>query len=578
VETQSAIRAFQSVLSTFKFIEPSSFSEDFAIKRFQKKFQVPSDSSLSDASTLSEICWDNYITNDEALPSLRNIPPEWYKARDFLHRNLGTLKLEQPHFPKGSEFSPTGGKNSIEARLAVSNWTSTYENFEAFSKLCYNHMALKRAVRRRYNKWYARKGFDITRRQADAYLYTRFSKLEQRGMAFAVFSWKLRQITTFVQGGRFATVPKNNEKVRPINIEPFANILTQKQVGDWIRHQIEVLYGLDLDRLADVHRIRIKHVDCISTIDLKDASDSISMDLCRFLLPGRLYNALVERRCSMTLGHDRNYHVTRKISSMGNGFTFELMSLILVTICRVLDPDASVFGDDIIIATPKAARLMELLVAVGLKVNNEKSFTDGPFRESCGGNYHRDEGYIESYDFEYPITIGDCVLTWNKVVRLAPIYPSFQRLYDSLFRVLPEALQGGPCREFQQCDTLELVGHKAFRTSETRVTFPMFFVTHRLGKSNVRKLSKEITEILHGYQLEPHEFQLVPGFEFKSELRTRTLQKVHPNRHWAKYLMYLQACRVSKDVLSGSGEWVKVWYVKSAERTFRCSSLLDFAT
>lgn len=47
----------------------------------------------------------------------------------------------------------------------------------------------------------------------------------------------------------------------------------------------------------------------------------------------------------------------------------------------------SVFGDDIIVRVEQVDRTVALLEAVGLKVNASKSFTKGPFRESCGGDY-----------------------------------------------------------------------------------------------------------------------------------------------------------------------------------------------
>jgi hypothetical protein len=43
-----------------------------------------------------------------------------------------------------------------------------------------------------------------------------------------------------------------------------------------------------------------------------------------------------------------------------------------------------VFGDDIIITEPAVGHLYRLLEEVGLKVNKEKSFSRGQFRESCG--------------------------------------------------------------------------------------------------------------------------------------------------------------------------------------------------
>lgn len=280
---------------------------------------------------------------------------------------------------------------------------------------------------------------------------------------------------------------------------------------------------------------------------------------------------LLERsRSPMVLGPDDNYYLPKKISSMGNGFTFELMTLILTAVCRALDPQATVFGDDIIIDRSKSDRLMVVLSSVGLKVNYEKSFTEGPFRESCGANFHSEQGYIESYDFEYPETIGDCVLIWNKVVRLAPLYPSFKKLQDSLYRSIPTALRGGPDLHFEQCDMLELKGRwDSLSNEEPAVSFPPYFVTHKVGAGLEPdpKLKARLKEIQWGTSV------LIPGFEYKPELRSATLRHLKPNRHWAKYLMYLASGRRSKDVLSGSGTWERVWFVASGGRLIRASAL-----
>lgn len=48
---------------------------------------------------------------------------------------------------------------------------------------------------------------------------------------------------------------------------------------------------------------------------------------------------------------------------------------------------AAVKGDDIAIITPLAQFVIEILTALGQTVNKSKTFDEGDFRESCGGNY-----------------------------------------------------------------------------------------------------------------------------------------------------------------------------------------------
>jgi hypothetical protein len=87
----------------------------------------------------------------------------------------------------------------------------------------------------------------------------------------------------------------------------------------------------------------------------------------------------------------------QKFSSMGNGFTFPLQTLIFYSLAWALQPAIEVgpqrpqvavaYGDDIIVPSDVAPKLAELLRYVGFKVNAEKSFWEGPFRESCGKDY-----------------------------------------------------------------------------------------------------------------------------------------------------------------------------------------------
>jgi hypothetical protein len=49
--------------------------------------------------------------------------------------------------------------------------------------------------------------------------------------------------------------------------------------------------------------------------------------------------------------------------------------------------DLLVFGDDIIVPADCIVKVREYLEAFGLKVNAKKTFSQGPFRESCGMDY-----------------------------------------------------------------------------------------------------------------------------------------------------------------------------------------------
>jgi hypothetical protein len=81
---------------------------------------------------------------------------------------------------------------------------------------------------------------------------------------------------------------------------------------------------------------------------------------------------------------------------MGNGYTFALETLIFYSLawstCVALGlptSDVSSYGDDIIVPTGAYNALIGVLKCLGFVPNREKSFGDGPFRESCGKDYFR---------------------------------------------------------------------------------------------------------------------------------------------------------------------------------------------
>lgn len=557
---ESTIRAYQKVLSGWVFKNPSSYSEEFAQKRFRKKFQVP-DPTLK--SRLEAEAWAEYRANDKRLPDLRNrlLLPEWYRARSTLHRVLQGYKPGALGFPKGTEFTPTRGHNSIEARLSESEWTCTYDNFEAFARLSYSHRALRASAKSRYKEWFSNSNFDISEREANKLLWLRFRSAAGH-VPFLIFKWKLERIVSFQHGSRFSTVEKNNQQRRPINVECFANVLTQKTHGAAFRRVLRERLDIDLDSLQSVHRVRVSDPG-ISTIDLKNASDSISMDLVEFLLPERVVRQLRASRSPLVLGPDDCYYPLRKVSSMGNGFTFELMSLILTVLCKELDPDATVYGDDIIIKTEHAERLMVLLEDVGLQVNRDKSFTSGPFRESCGSNYHSQEGYIESYDFEWPQSLRDCALILAKA-RFLRKYPSFRALYVALQRVTPKVLQGGPVLDSFPMDP----ENPNARTPD----FLPIFVTDRLYGKRLKE--GRVTEALRALCYEPAEFKLVLGITYKNALRSKTERSLKSSQQ-SKYFMYLHAGRRCDDVISNRGKEGTVTWVSNGRTSFRVQHLLS---
>lgn len=133
----------------------------------------------------------------------------------------------------------------------------------------------------------------------------------------------------------------------------------------------------------------------MATIDLADASDRVSIELVRMLLPEQHLPALFATRSEATTLPSGRRVVLKKFAPMGSAICFPLEALIFWSICtsvvlavsrrpRLSSSPVYVYGDDIIIPSEHYELVTEALEAFGLKVNFDKSFVRGKFRESCG--------------------------------------------------------------------------------------------------------------------------------------------------------------------------------------------------
>lgn len=205
---------------------------------------------------------------------------------------------------------------------------------------------------------------------------------------------------SFVQGNRFATVPKTALIDRGIASEPSINGFYQLALGRALRNRLRKA-GWDLDTAQNVHR-QVAETSSVTreyaTLDLSNASDTVSKELVRLLLPHDWYDQLNDLRSKKTL-IDKRWVVLEKFSSMGNGYTFELETIIFAAIAcvvtrltsenpGVLGKDVFVFGDDIICKDGVVSELVAALKFFGFAINEEKSFHgNSPFRESCGADF-----------------------------------------------------------------------------------------------------------------------------------------------------------------------------------------------
>jgi hypothetical protein len=207
-----------------------------------------------------------------------------------------------------------------------------------------------------------------------------------------------------VEGSKLSFVPKNRDIMRSICTEPSLNMYYQLGLGSLLEKRLKLFSGIDLATQPDKNRSLAKlgsENGRFATIDLSSASDTISVSLLREVLPDDLFKILMKLRCKATFYNGKKLDL-HMVSTMGNGFTFPIQTILFT--CAVLAVyrnfdipidhpfgdhlgNYGVFGDDIIVETAMFRPLCRLLEMLGFIVNGDKSFSEGPFRESCGHDY-----------------------------------------------------------------------------------------------------------------------------------------------------------------------------------------------
>lgn len=244
-----------------------------------------------------------------------------------------------------------------------------------------------------------------------------------------------------VEGAILFTVPKTSEIDRCACKEPEINMFLQKGVGSHIRRNLRK-FGINLnDQSVNKRLAKLgSETNLLSTIDLSSASDSVTTGLVKLLLPHEWFLYLDDIR-SQFVRVDEELIRTEMFSSMGNGFTFELESLIFWSIARSVAyfrghrGSISIYGDDIIFPSEGYDDLVFVLSIFGFRTNEDKSFSDGPFRESCGGHYHYGNDITPFYLRREAKRLTDVIRVANQLRFWAETDPYRQYEHDNLFRL-----------------------------------------------------------------------------------------------------------------------------------------------
>lgn len=298
-------------------------------------------------------------------------------VRAYIQRVLGeSPPLDEIYaecsFPAGASLGVHGNATNVARKLLSDSWSVTPSAQRYIKPALWAHAQVRDT---------------ILPGRIKCYDYSEFCRL-------------IEQKVDVVRYNKVSFVPKTARTARSIAIEPLLNGYLQKGTDQYMRRRLKRVAAIDLSDQTRNQQLALLGSlggrNPYATIDLSAASDSISYELVKELLPPDWFRYLEDIRSPsyMLNGLDvpKRYE---KFASMGNGFCFPLESLIFAGItfaaCKASSSnpyDFSVYGDDIIVRQGSSLLTIELLQEMGFKTNVNKTFIHGPFRESCGQDWY----------------------------------------------------------------------------------------------------------------------------------------------------------------------------------------------
>lgn len=347
------------------------------------------------------------------------------KMRSFIRVVMGdrpnlALILDEADFGAGASLGVHGNATHLAAKLLSEKWSVSP------SASVYAYWALMRNYQTR----------DLLLESRNGYQCLDFDFSREK------FKSKVRMLSN----NKVSFVPKTAKTHRAIAVEPLLNGFLQKGVDQVMRHQLDKIDIRLSDQFRNQRMARQGSIDdtedSFVTIDLSQASDSISIGLVKDLLPIEWFELLNSlRSTSYELnGELKTYH---KFCSMGNGFCFPLETLVFVACCMACGcgkpgTDFSVYGDDIIVRRKHATEVLALLKVLGFRPNTEKTFLQGPFRESCGADWFKGVD-VRPYILDYALDSLQNVFKWVNLTRRNPLATAFfEGTYDDVLSLVPE--------------------------------------------------------------------------------------------------------------------------------------------
>nr|UJQ85139.1 MAG: hypothetical protein 3 [Leviviridae sp.] len=210
------------------------------------------------------------------------------------------------------------------------------------------------------------------------------------------------------------TVPKTLKTPRIIAIEPTSMQYMQQAISRELVDTIESgdsRFGWCLGFRDQAPNQRMasegSYDGSLATLDLSEASDRVSNQLVRRMLAPHKWLAMGVDATRSRKADVPGHGVIRlsKFASMGSALTFPLEAMVFSTLVflgierglntqftakdiRSYRGKVRVYGDDIVVPVESVRSVVDTLEAFGFRVNTDKSFWTGSFRESCGREYY----------------------------------------------------------------------------------------------------------------------------------------------------------------------------------------------
>lgn len=327
--------------------------------------------------------------------------------------------FQKADFGPGASVGVHGDATSYAAKINAARWTVTP------GALHHGYAA----IRQNYQMWEL-----LLPRRGSYVCY-------DEELAFANYLSKIR----VVGENNISFVPKTAKTNRAIAVEPLLNGLVQKGIDLELRNKL-LKVGLDLADQGKNQAMACEgslddSEDGYVTIDMKSASDSVSIGIVKYLFPED-WERLLNRTRSHAYNLDGTVKVFKKFCSMGNGFCFPIETLIFASACYAVSKgvapiDFRVYGDDIIIRKKHASTVIQLLKHWGFKINSDKTFLEGPFRESCGADWFGGKD-VRPFTLDYSFdTIQNVFKFLNLTNRNERCKAFFANQRDYVVRYLP---------------------------------------------------------------------------------------------------------------------------------------------